>query len=266
MILSRIKISGLILILFIAGCREKDELTLPVRVSLKMNLKINLTLDSTLNAEYMHFTDCKIGLSVTKFIGRRETGGDFLFDTHQKSNYQVISFLHFSQPITFADFDMPQGTYIDMKWDININSLPVTDLLFERLTKEELLAVGFVDYGDDGKEIWYGPGMVISGTYEFLDGSVIPFLLASDFSMIRVGSFDPDNNSRIVLSVDKEYEASMLITLDYDFSSISRKLFEEAEISSDNGYPIIIVSYCNNEDLYENLISRINLSAKVIIK
>lgn len=271
MIHSRIKLASIFLLLFIPGCiKEKDELTLPVKVSLKMCLKISLSPDSSLlNAEYLHFTDYKNGsLYAMEFRGRREAGGDYYFETSAyKTDDLVLSFLHLSQPMPISDYDMPQGIYTDMEWIPYLGTLPIEHWLVEGLTIEELIATGLVEDWGDGF-YWAYHRSAISGTYKYLDGSVIPFLFAGDLpdEELIARTFNPDGTTSIALSVDKEYEATMLLTLEYDFRSLSRKLFEEVNISGNSEHPVIIISYSNNKDLYEDLASRINLSAKVIIK
>jgi hypothetical protein len=266
----KIKLMILTLILLIARCsREKDELTLPVRVGFKMCFKIGFSQDSSLNTEYLDFNGCRIGIGKIAFTGRREAGGDYSFVSNPR-NIPTLSSSWLLEPTTVSVFDMPQGIYTDMKWEMEVWAIPNEVLLDldEGLTIEELLTAGVIE--DWGEGIYAGPGIAISGTYKSLDGSVIPFLYAYDPPppdyKLRAESFDPDGNSRIVFSVDKEYESTMLFTLEYDSRSANRELFEEAKISGDSGHPVIIISDRNNQDLYENLKSTIILSIKVIIK
>jgi hypothetical protein len=68
------------------------------------------------------------------------------------------------------------------------------------------------------------------------------------------------------LSVNKEYEATVLFAPEKAFSSISRESFEEAEISGDSGNPKIIISSSKNKGLYMILSYRIFQSAEVVVK
>jgi hypothetical protein len=136
-----------------------------------------------------------------------------------------------------------------MKWDISMKCIETEGLIGDR------------------DESYPCIGIVISGNYKSSDGSVIPFIFAIDepeqFSVI---SSDPDGNSRIVLSVKKEYEATVYFAPERAFSAISRESFEEAEISGYGEHPNIIISSSSNQDMYEILLYRIFLSASVIVK
>ena len=268
-------LASIFLLFFITGCnKEKDELTLPVNILFKMSIKMSFSMDDSLNAEYLNFTDCILGVGNIVFKGKREEGGDYYFETDPNLYFSVFPLKLNSQPIIVCDFDLPQGTYTDMKWGMWLWAIPGKDLLdlIEGLTVVELLATGVEEDLGDG---WVnGPGIAISGIYKFLDGSEIPFLLAGDFILARdatdyylwAETFDSEDNSSIVLSADKHYESTLIFSLENDFRSLNRELFEEAKVSGDSVHPVIIISGSNNKDLYENLTSRINLSIKVIIK
>lgn len=278
MILSKVKIIGLILILFIAGCREKDELTRPVKlqfdIKLSLGFKIGVSMDSSLNAEYLQFTGCRIGLGEILFIGKREEGGNYYFQTDPSLDFPKPTTFWHLQSTTISFFDLPQGIYTDMTWIMQLWAIPNEDLLDldEGLTVEDLIAAGVVE--DCGEGWWNGPAMAISGTYKSMDGRIIPFLLAGDFILpsgainqkLTVSSFDQEGNTRIVLSADKKYESTMIFTLGCDSCSLDHELFEDAKISGNREHPIIIISSSNNKDLYENLTTENDLSIKVIIE
>jgi hypothetical protein len=232
-----------ILILLIAGCSDKDELTLPVRVY----FKIGISTDESLKAEYFDFTECLIGIQKIRFDGKREVGKDFFFETDPKINLQTISFTQ--EPTTICAFDIPQGVYNYMKWDLSMKCIEAEGLI------------------DENTEDHPCKGIIFTGNYKSLDGSVIPFIFAVDEpEEFYVLSGDPDGNSNIVLSVDKEYEATVFFDPERAFSAISRQSFENAEISGDALHPKIIISSSKNKYLYEILIYRIFVSASVLVK
>jgi hypothetical protein len=236
----KIKLVIITLILFIAGCTEKDELTLPVKVY----FKIGISPDNSLNTEYLDFTKCQIGIQSIQFEGKREAGTDIFFETDPNMNLQTLSFTQ--QPLIISIFNIPQGIYNYMKWDISMKCIDTEGLI------------------DDHYPCI---GIVISGDYTSLDGSKIPFIFAIDEpELFSVRSYDPNDNSTIVLSVNKEYEATVLFAPEKAFSSISRESFEEAEISGDSGNPKIIISSSKNKGLYMILSYRIFQSAEVVVK
>jgi hypothetical protein len=233
----------LILMLGLTGCSKKDELTLPVRVY----FKIGISQSNSLSNEYLNFSECQIGIRRIRFEGKREAGGDVFFETDPAMNLQTLSFTE--QPAIISIFDIPQGIYNIMKWDISLKCIDTEGLI------------------DDRDESYPCIGIIITGNYKSLDGAVIPFIFAIDRpELFSVMSFDPSGNSSIVLSVDKEYEAVVYFAPEKAFSAISRESFEEAEISGDLMQPKIIISSSMNVDLYQILLYRIFLSASVVVK
>jgi hypothetical protein len=242
MTLFKRKLLSLILVLFIAGCIEKDELTLPVKVY----FKVGISSDISLKTKYLNLFECRVGIQGIQFEGKREAGGDIFFETVSTLNMPTLTFL---QPIIISDFDIPQGIYNSMKWDISMKCIDTEGLI------------------DDNDEKSSCADILISGEYTYLDGSVIPFIFAlSEQVQISVCAYDLYGNSKIALSENKEYEATVLITPENAFNSIPRESFEKAGISDESGYPKIIISSSKNVDLYEFLLNRIFNSAKVIVK
>ncbi len=231
---NKLKIVSLFLVLFITGCTKKDELTRPVKVY----FKIGISTDSTVIApEYFAFNECQIGIQSIQFEGKREAGGDIYFETDSKMNLPTITF---REPAVISEFDVPQGIYYYMKWIITMKCM------------EE-----------------YTPctGIVIKGDYFPQTGLEMPFLLEieqpEEFS---VKAYDPENRSTIVLTKNKEYQATVLIDPVNAFNAISRYDMENAEISDTGGETCIIISRIKNGDLYTILLNRIFGSAKVVIK
>jgi hypothetical protein len=241
MTLYKIKLASITLILFIAGCTEKDDLTLPVRVYFKIGISPEYEYSDT----YLSFAEGQIGIQRIQFEGKREAGEDVFFETDPQMNLQILAFSTGINPV-ISDFDIPQGIYNYMKWDINLKRI-------------------VIDNYTDSLSI----GLVISGIYEYSDLSSIPVVVyIDDTEQFTVKSSDLDGNSSIVLSVNKDYyEAILVLAPGYTFSSISRESLEKAaDISRDRGHSAILISSSENEDLYENLLYRIEQSAKIIFK
>jgi hypothetical protein len=240
MTLCKTKLVIITLILFIAGCSEKDDLTLPVKVYFKIGISPEEYSDT-----YLGFFEGHIGVQKIQFEGKREAGGDIFFETDPKMNLQTLFFRKLINPV-ISDFDIPQGIYNYMKWDINLKRI-------------------VIDNYTDSLSI----GLVISGHYRYLDETAIPvFIYIDDTEQFSVRSDDSGGNSQIVLSVNKDYyEAILELAPGYAFSSISRESLEEAaDISRDRGHSAIMISSSENEDLYEKLLYRIEQSAKIIFK
>ena len=235
------------MILFFPSCTEKDELTLPVNVDFMISISDNSSGD-----EYLSFTGGVIGVQKIGFEGKRDAGEDIFFETDPKMNLPQLTFGTYAQPASISDFDIPQGIFNYMKWDINLKKIVIDELN---------------DDDDDGDDDSLYTGLAILGTYSYQSGVSIPIILAIDNAeQFSVRSFDPEGNSTIVLSVEKDYDAVLLLDPGYSFHSISRESIEEAETSDDSGTEVILISSEENEDLYEVLLYRIAQSAKVIVK
>lgn len=242
----KIKLLLITLILFLAGC-QKDDLTLPVRVSLKIRYFSDNTLD-------FNFTEGQISIKRIEFEGIRETGGNVFFETEPDINFPALEFG--LQPEIISDFDIPQGIYNHMRWDIYLKKIVTDELIDYNVT--DSLNTGLVIKG------YYDPWLY-SLNYEPITDS-IPFIFAvDDTEQFGVRSYDIYINSRIVLSEDKDYEAILWLNLSYAFGSISSVSFMEAEISGDSEHPVVIISSSKNKDLYMIILDRIFRNAKVII-
>jgi hypothetical protein len=234
------------MILFISGCiKEKDELTLPVRI------KLNIASLALLEDYYLSAYQGKIGIQSIQFEGKREAGEDIFFETDPKMNLQTLQFS--SNPTKILEFDIPQGIYNYMKWDVTL----------KRIMTEELNNV------DDADSLRIG--LVIPGSYwsESDEWEIIirPFIFAiDDTELLSFKSTGIDGSSSIVISNNKTYEITLLLDLVYTFGSAGWETFEEAEITDVNGQQIILITSDKNKNLYENFLYRINQSTKVFIK
>lgn len=266
-----IKLAIFLLLCALSGCRkEKDELTLPVSVSFKMALKVGFSADSSLGGEYLKFNRCEMGLDKIILTGKRETGKDILFRTKPEVDFTKVFSTLLKEPVQIYLFDIPQGIYKEIKWHIYVSwAVGINSLLDLGCTTKELIEAGFEDMSPDGAlfPVYAGPSILVLGTYEYLDGSVIPFVFAHDIMMdIEALTYDTEGNSIIVLSVDKKYESTMSINLEYAFQSLSREALEHAEISGEDKNQVIIISQRKNEELFNSLTSQNFMSAKVTIR
>jgi hypothetical protein len=240
--LHKIGLAGIILFLLFPGCTKKDDLTLPVKVY----FKIGVSQTSPYNAEYFAFNECKIGIQSIGFEGKREEGGDVYFETNSHLNMQPFTFL---RPVQVAVFDIPQGIYYFMKWDLTMKCLNPEGL-------------------DDGRDE-SDPciGVTISGNYLTSNGPQVPFILAIDEAeRFDVTASDPLGKSIIALSVNREYEATVLFDPEYAFHTITREAFEASEVSDVKGKPTVIISSHRNTDLYMILLYRVFQNITISVK
>ena len=242
MILYKIKLLLITLILFIAGCIKKDELTLPVRIQLKIGVSPN----DSLGGENNFFSWGRIGIESIRFEGEREAGGDIFFETDPEMNFQKVDF-NADHIELISDFDIPRGVYYNMKWDIALKSIVGNEIITEHSL------AGSPDIG-----------LIFSGQYKYLNKYGVHLLFAIDGTSQL--SFRSEVNSRIVLSENK-YDAILFLDPEYTFSTLNRKSINEAEISiNKDGHPDILISSNKNKELYETLLSRLSNSAIVVVK
>jgi len=250
----RIKLVCITLILFITGCTEKDEFTRPVNINLKISFIRSFT-------NYFEFTEGRIGVQRIRFEGKREAGGDVFFETDTKADFPTLEFVGQQEAAKVSSFEIPQGIYTNMKWDINL----------KEIVNDELI------YDDDTDSL--NKGLIIKGDYLYDDWWIwgdepppenwipsIPFIFSVDYTeRFSFSSFFPDPNSNEVLTDNKDYEVILLLNLAYAFDSISRESFEEAEISGDSEHPVVIISSNKNKYLYEIILHRLDLSTSVYV-
>lgn len=243
MTLHKIASAGMVLILLGTGCVKKDDLTLPVKVNLKFGIK----QDNPEGNHYINITGCRIAVGRIGFEGTREAGGNVFFETEPSLYMQPLVLSE--DLVTLSSFDLPQGVYEGMKWDISMNCLTETGI-------------------DDGRNSGYPClGILLHGSYTYLDGSVVPFVLAIDRpELFRIMASSPEGYSTIVLSVGKVYDAIVYFSAYDTFRSISRNMLEEAEITGTPEQPVMIISTVKNMDLYTILLYRFILTTNMIVK
>jgi len=253
----RIKLVCIILILFISGCTKKDELTLPVKIHLKIgsNLEkeewVDIPGDPFFEYAGFEFTSNRIAVQKILFEGIREAGGDIFFETDPEIDSLTLPFKNRYESI--SDFDIPQGIYNTFKWDIRLKKLEINELIDNDDTAS--LNTGLIIKGNY-YHVWWS----MEDPFEEDSAYVIPFILAIHdtemFSFIK---------SNIVLSESKDYVVNLLLDFAYAFDSISSKSFEEAEISGDGLNQRVIISKGKNKYWYDTILNRLRLESRLYV-
>ena len=154
-----------------------------------------------------------------------------------------------------TEFDIPQGIYNSMKWDIYLKNIPTNELIAEDdldLLHKGIVIQGFI-YQRWHRRIWgLGPD----------SASTIQILFAIHDSVLFSIMSYPDR----LISENSVHEAILRLDPYYAFEPINQESIEEAEISSDiNGHPLLVISSDKNKQLYEILLYRISQFARVLI-
>ena len=238
--LSKTILSVITLILLSTGCREKDEFAVPVKVNLKI-------LSQSIQDQYFTFSGGYIGIKKIEFEGIRESGGNVYFETDPGKSYQTLAF-----GSIISVFDIPQGIYDYMEWDVYLKQIMTDELRY--LDDADLLKAGIVFQG----AYWpQGSGYSLP--------CIGLLIVIDDIEKLEVRAYDAYNNSRVVLSENTTYEAHIILDLDYAFESISGEAIMNAEFSGRNN-EWVVISSSNNKDLYTIILDRIFRSAKVVVK
>lgn len=259
------KLVVIILVLFMAGCTEKDELTSPVRVHFKITLAES-GWDWGLGecTEYFDFTEGRILIQKVRFEGKRETGEGIFFETDPDIDLPIIEFAvvhtYDRPPALITDFDIPQGIYDYWKWDICLEKIAIDELIADDDAVSQ--DIGLIIKGSFNKTWWSTEWWVYDSTYS------IQVLLAIDATeQFSVMSYDVHDSQEIALSGWGDRQAIMFLDPYYAFEPIKSESIEEAEVSSDiDGQPIIIISSDKNKHLYENILYRISQSARILVQ
>ncbi len=242
--LYKIKPVGITLILLLAGCREpeKDDLTLPARVQ----LFIGITEEYHDGWDDLMYWGGEIGIQRIRFEGKREAGEDVFFETDPAMNFQSITLTN--PPRSVSNFDLPQGVYTFMKWEIDL---------------KKIMTQGISGYEDmDSLNI----GIYFSGSYDWMYGDepLNPVILAVD-DTVRL-SIRSHENVKFELSEgyeDRTY--SVFLTFDpcAAFNPISKDSIQNLETSKGNSGEIVLISSNKNENLYKDLFYKITRSVRV---
>lgn len=244
--LSNINVVCLSLILSLSilfGC-DKDELTHPVKVN--FNIKIN---QATSSQSYLTLSKSVFCIGTISFIGLRQQGGDVHFDTKPGVTHGTI-IMNVDQPEKFVTyFDLPQGVYNYMGWDLSFSE--IDDDVFE----DEI-----IDSDDFG--------MVIIGNYTKINGEVLPiyFAISSDekFSCETTNS---DNTTPVSIVKNNTYNLLIEMNPAEAVEGISRDYFEQAVIENDDDeIKYIMVSSESNISLYQLFLFRLERILKATMQ
>jgi len=216
----------------------------PVRV----NLDVRFELSSPQPA---HFSFSRVVFHVNsiRFLGTRLAGNDVAFNTRPG---QPVAFVdanpsRFIIPVTW--FDIPEGVFNSIRWEIVTQS--VGDVFFD---DDHILSDD--DYG-----------FVLEGTYTRIDGTPVKLFVAMETDdVIRIESVNAQGQLPVSLIVNNEYTAEWVLNPFALLGAIPRTMFEQAEISEDDGVFYMEISSDANEDLYSLLLLSFSRNMRVVIR
>ena len=215
-------IYSVVLIALLFFSCTKDDLTQPVKVRFSINSKQIDGLSS-----YLSINKTVVGIGEVSFIGLRQQGSDVHFDTKQGTHQGtfVISADQQAKYITY--FDIPQGIYDYMNWDITLYEID-DDIYEDTLADIE-------DYG-----------LLIHGLYTKIDGSkiIIGYVYNSNINI---------------------YNINIELNPAQALSSINRDFFEQAIVEDDEEMEYIIVSGEINPSFYQFFLFNLEKTLKATV-
>jgi hypothetical protein len=222
-----------------------DEFTRPVRVS----LSVIITEQNKTN-NILSFESGEIIVNEIQFNGQREAGGDYSFNTESGKKFGPQDFYPQSgnqQELTH--FDFPQGIYTSMNWKFGLSDG------LERLKEED----------DDDEDIGT-PGLILHGNYIDPEGVTQQVRIEIDpFESFECLSLTDTGDENINIISGSTYTAVLCFDPYFVFRAISSESLEEADYEDDGISPVLLISSDSNEELYEIILYRLQLSAKIFV-
>ncbi len=240
----------LLLLLLLNGCMADDELSAPVNVNLHLEMGTN-----TPGISYVDFHNITIAVQQTKFYGIREEGSDIFFNSEPNVPFGIYAIRKNEQAPTIDAFDIPQGVYNQMRWEIQTRE--IDDDYFEDYFDEELDE--YIDVDDFG--------IIIEGKYTRLNGSEILLFIAIDpTEKLLMETYDTGGNNQLSILSGNTYNIRLEINPYVAIGNIERSLLENAETDEEDDIYFIEISSDENEDLYERILFRLKNTVKAIIE
>lgn len=218
---------GLILLLLVPfGCRKERELKMPVDVSFVMDISRSPAVNGQLN-----FQNGAILIGQLSFEGDRIEGDDVFFTKSYPGGLQIP--FDGSAVVAAWDFDIPQGTY-------------------------EKITVQLQSYGDPGEE-----RILIYGQYfNSNDLQTYPVMLEVEVDDAHtLHAVNSSGGNTIILDKDNPAKGTIQFYPARWFQQVSITELNDADLTTVNGIPTIVINDEDNEDIYDKVMEELENSA-----
>jgi hypothetical protein len=227
---------------FLASTCVDVDLNNPVKVDVEFYLEEN-----PLTISYLTFNKAIIAFDKVRFYGVRDVGNDIVFSSRPGFPFGTFV-IHAAQNTAYITyFDIPQGVYNLMRWDIEL--MEIDDDIYD----DE-----YVDSDDFG--------LIFEGTYTRLNGQTVLLFIAVDPAALSFETVNAIGNNSIVLDSQMDYTVSLELNPYLAMQGISRSLLEQAETDSEDGVEFIEISSDENEDLYNLVLFRLEKTFKAVLR
>ncbi len=237
-----ILVSGLLFMAGLTSC-EFEELTAPVRIDVEVSLA-----EDEAPLSYLSFERIMLNIGQISFYGIRQEGNDVLFSTRPGDTFgmHLLTYGQNTSPVTY--FDIPQGAYQLMRWDIETESID-----------DDVFPDDYIDSDDSG--------FIIEGTYSQQDGAVVKLFIAIDEEeLIRIESESASGEVPIPILSGNVYTVKMEINPQAIMKGIPRTLIEQAETEEEDDIEFIEISEDENEELYDLVLFQLSKTLKAVVR
>lgn len=189
-------------------------------------LDVSVKYDPTTAIEGFTISSIAVDLEKIRFSGTRKQGGDVVFESHPGGPAQVLN----ASGMRALSCDLPQGDYTRILLDVSLSS-PDTS-----------------------------PTITINASFtdsEGVNNAVVIKLSTAVYAESVVKNTSGGNE----VTVRTGKTSSIMITLSpaYWLQNVDGDVFESADCSQGGGTPVIYVDKNNNTDIYQKIISRLNV-------
>ncbi len=248
-----------------------DDLSKPVEVDLHVGWENNNT-----GISYIGFSKLLININRVNFYGTRQEGSDIFFDATPPAPNNNIVLASGDNSVRIESFDLPQGIYTQLKWELTTGVVERGFLLDE-------FGLAYTDIVDEIP----GKGMILSGFYQRQNGEQnLVFIAIDNNDLYSFFSSHLGDGSSAVLSPNN-YLFSLFFKPYTAIETIERSAWENADTDElefddddddddkkfgildddeDDKIEYILISSDNNSDLYERILFRLKNNLISIIE
>lgn len=218
-------------IFLVLSC-EKDDLTLPVQVDFEFTMDSFRSEGAKKASTFFEIDKGIINIQQIEFDGRRDQGEDYYFTSGFDSLVQAQ--LHNKILSQNISYDIPQGVYNR----INLNLL----------------------IGDGNKD-----ALCLEGRFQkgFMKEVQIIFIYSFQ-EQIEIKAKNRIGNDQIVLSMDSQMKANLVLNVPYLFQLVNMNMIQNAEITIKEEKDVIEINKEKNIDIFNLLATRLDNSMRVV--
>ena len=219
---------------FLSSC-EKDELTLPVEVSLDFAIKPYHAETGLKASNGFDVNQGAVIIQSLEFDGRRDEGEDYFFT--KQFDIPLQAQMHNGNVNQQVSFDIPQGVYKRIELNLSLG-LEEGEYAFQ-----------------------------LKGTFQRGPLEEIPIVFEYSFNEeVRIRAKNKEGNEQIVLKKDNPSTATILVDVPFMFQLINPGMIQMAETTVIDNNETILINLENNTDIFNLLANRLEKSMRVLFE